>query len=184
MIQTVLHSLITFIDITALSTLVGVALCLFWTAHSKGDEETSPPFVDSLRRLLMLCLIALVISSISNFIQRTMEMSGLGITAILPVLPTVLFKTHYGRIGLVRSAGLGLALVIMVCRQAASEFPLRCRLSAVRFRSHRLFTQRHEPRCRLRRPEFAGAFGLVSSYGLLLWGGALIAIASRFPSFS
>ena len=41
-----------------------------------------------------------------------MEMSGLGITAILPVLPTVLFKTHYGRIGLVRSAGLGLALVV------------------------------------------------------------------------
>jgi putative copper export protein len=111
MIQTVLHSLITFIDLVALAAFVGVALCLFWTAHSKGGEDTPLPFVGGLRRLLMLCLIALVISSISNFIQRSMEMSGLGITAISPVLPTVLFKTHYGRIGLVRSAGLGLALI-------------------------------------------------------------------------
>ncbi|HAM51621.1 MAG TPA: hypothetical protein DCP92_13405, partial [Nitrospiraceae bacterium] len=108
----ILHSIVTFIDITALALLVGVALCFFWTARSRADEEASLPFTGSFRRLLILCLIALIISSIINLIQRTMEMSGLGLSAVPSVLPLVLFKTHYGTIGLVRSGGLALALAI------------------------------------------------------------------------
>lgn len=111
MIETVLHSLVTFIDLVALSTLVGVALCLLWSGPRVANEESPSLFLGNIRRLLVVSLIALVMSSVANLVQRTMEMSGLGIPAILPVLPTVLFKTHYGRIGLVRSAGLGLALV-------------------------------------------------------------------------
>jgi putative copper export protein len=41
-----------------------------------------------------------------------MEMSGLGITAIFPVLPTVLFKTHYGSMWFVRVAGITSALAV------------------------------------------------------------------------
>lgn len=180
MIQTVLHSIITFIDITAVSTLVGVALCLLWTAHSKDGEDTPQPFVGSLRRLLMLCLIALVISSISNFIQRTMEMSGLGITAILPVLPTVLFKTHYGRIGLVRSGGLGLALIAWFVgrRHLNSRFVavfMLCASAAIAF--SRSATSHAADFGDLSLQELSDWIHLIASS---LWGGALIAIAIVF----
>jgi putative copper export protein len=181
MIQAVLHSLITFIDITALSAVVGAALCLFWTAQSRGVEETSPPFVESLRRLLMFCLLALVMSSIGNFVQRTMEMSGLGITAILPVLSTVLFKTHYGRIGLVRSAGLGLALVICFFgrRHLNSRFAavfLLCASAAIAF--SRSATSHAADFGDLSLQELSDWFHLMASS---LWGGTLIAITIVFP---
>lgn len=180
MIQTLLHSIVTFIDITALSTLVGVALCLYWTAHSKDGEDTPPPFVGSLRRLLVLCLIALVISSISNFIQRTMEMSGLGIAAIFPVLPTVLFKTHYGRIGIVRSGGLGLALIVWFVgrRHLNSRFVavfLLCASAAIAF--SRSATSHAADLGDLSLQELSDWLHLTASS---LWGGALIAIAIVF----
>jgi len=180
MIQTVLHSIVSFVDLVALSTLFGVALCLFWTSHPKGDEETSPPFVDSLRRLLRLCLIVLVVSSISNLIQRTMEMSGLGSTAILPILPTVLFKTHYGRIGLVRSAGLGLALVIWFVgrRHLNSRFVaafMLCASAAIAF--SRSATSHAADFGDLSLQELSDWLHLLASSS---WGGALMVIASVF----
>jgi putative copper resistance protein D len=180
MIQTLLHSIVTFIDITALSTLAGVALCLLWTHRSNADEETSPRFVERLGRLLTLCLIALVISSISNFIQRTMEMSGLGITAILPVLPTVLFKTHYGRIGLVRAAGLGLALVVWFFgkRRLNSRFVavfLLCASAAIAF--SRSATSHAADFGDLSLQEISDWFHLLSAAS---WAGALIAVTAVF----
>ena len=180
MIQTVLHSIVTFIDITALCTLVGVALCLFWTAHSQLSEDTPPPFVGSLRRLLILCLIALVISSISNFIQRTMEMSGLGIAAIFPVLPTVLFKTHYGRIGIVRTGGLGLALIVWFVgrRHLNSRLVavfLLCASAAIAF--SRSATSHAADLGDLSLMEFSDWIHLTASS---LWGGALIALSIVF----
>jgi copper resistance protein D len=179
--QAVLHSLITFIDITALSVLIGGALCLFRTAHSGADEETSPAFIDSLRQLLMFCLIALVMSSIGNFVQRTMEMSGLGITAILPVLPTVLFKTHYGSIGLVRAAGIGLALVVWFAgrRRLNSRFAavfLLCASAAIAF--SRSATSHAADFGDLSLQELSDWLHLMASS---LWGGTLIAIAIVFP---
>jgi putative copper resistance protein D len=180
MIQTLLHSIITLVDITALSTLAGVALCLLWTRRSTADEGTSPLFVGRLGRLLMLCLIALVISSISNFIQRTMEMSGLGLTAILPVLPAVLFKTHYGRIGLVRSAGLGLALVVWFFgrRHLNSRFvavSLLCASAAIAF--SRSATSHAADFGDLSLQELSDWFHLLSAAS---WAGALIAVTAVF----
>ena len=180
MIQMVLHSIITFIDVAALSTLVGVALCLFWMARSRADEEASSLFVGSFRRLLMLCLIVLVISSISNLIQRTMEMSGLGITAVPPLLPEVLFKTHYGKIGLVRSGGLGLALVIWFVgrRHLNSRFVaviLLCASAAIAF--SRSATSHAADFGDLSLQELSDWFHLVASS---LWGGTLIAMAIVF----
>ena len=180
MIQTILHGMITFIDLIALSALVGAALCVLWTAPPKGGEETHPPFIDSLRRLFMLCLIALVASSIGNLIQRTMEMSGIGITEAMPLLPTVLFKTHYGRIGLVRSAGVGLALVIwLVGRRHLNSrlvaLSMICASAAVAF--SRSATSHAADFGDLSLQELSDWFHLLASS---FWGGALVAIAVVF----
>jgi copper resistance protein D len=180
MIQTVLHSLITLVELMALSTLMGVALCLLW-AKSEGHEEASQAFAERLRRLFMLCLFALVISSVSNFLQRTMEMSGLGIMEIPSVLTTVLFKTHYGKIGLVRAAGVGLALVIWFIpwRGLNSRFGavlMLCASVAIAF--SRSATSHASDFGDLTLQELSDWLHLLSTSA---WAGALIVIAIVFP---
>jgi putative copper export protein len=113
MIQTLLHSIITFMDITALCFLIGTSWFRLWLIRPADSRGALPgPFLDGLRRLLLFCLAALAVSSIGGLAQRASEMSGFGITAILPVLPTVLFKTHYGSIWFIRLAGLAAAWII------------------------------------------------------------------------
>jgi len=171
---------VSFIDITALALLVGVALCFFWTAPSRADEETSSLFAGSLRRLLTLSLILLVISSVTNLIQRTMEMSGLGLSAVPSVLPMVLFKTHYGAIGLVRSGGLALALAISFLgrRHLNSRFVsiiLLCAAATIAF--SRSATSHAADYGDLSLKELSDWFHLVASS---LWGGPLVALSIVF----
>jgi len=181
----VLHSIVTFIDIASLSILVGVALCLFWMARPAGDEQASSLFLGSLRRLLLFCLIALVISSIGNLMQRTMEMSGLGMTAVPALLPAVLFKTHYGKIGLLRAGAIGLALAISFIsrRHLNSRFVaviLFCASAAIAF--SRSATSHAADFGDLSLQELSDCFHLIASS---LWGGTLITIAIVFrPSLT
>jgi putative copper export protein len=60
----------------------------------------------ALWRLLVTCIAALTVSSLAELAGRTAEMSGQPLSAILPVLPTVLFQTHYGWVWLMRPAAL------------------------------------------------------------------------------
>jgi putative copper resistance protein D len=182
MIRMVLHSIITFIDVAALSTMVGVALCLFWMARPGADEEASRLFAGRLRRLLMFCLIMLLISSVGNLIQRTMEMSGLGLAAVFPLLPAVLFKTHFGKIGLLRAVGIGLALAISFIgrRHLNSRFVaviLFCASAAIAF--SRSATSHAADFGDLSLQELSDWLHLIASS---LWGGVLVAVAIVFRS--
>lgn len=105
-----IHSLMPFIDLTALSLVVGAALCLFWHMCPVADASPSNLCFDRFRRLLFFYLVGLTVSSIGVLVQRATEMAGLGITEITPaLLPTVLFHTHYGSMWLVRAASVVIA---------------------------------------------------------------------------
>jgi len=178
--QSLLHGIVTFIELIALSTLVGVILCLLWTVRTPGDDAPFQAFNASLRRLLVVCLIVLVISSVGNLVQRTMEMSGRGIIDTLPLIPTVLFKTHYGTVGFARAAGLGLALVVWFFgkRHLYSKgfgAIMLCAASAIAF--SRSATSHAADFGDLSLQEFADWGHLLASVG---WGGALLAIAIAF----
>jgi copper resistance protein D len=180
MVQSLLHGIVTFIELIALSTLVGVTLCLLWTVRPASDDAPSPLSAAGLRRLLMFCLIALVISSFGNLLQRTMEMSGRGIIEALPLIPTVLFKTHYGSVGLVRASGLGLALVVWFFgrRHLYSKgfgAIMLCAASAIAF--SRSATSHAADFGDLSLQELADWVHLLASAG---WGGAILAIAITF----
>ena len=126
MIQGVMRSIGTFLDLAALTALIGTAWCLLWIVPPA--KEASPSiFSARLRRLLLVCLAALVISSIVGLFQRSMEMSGIGVTAVLPVLPAVLSKSHYGSIWFVRMAGLAAAWIVVL----AGGRSLNSRISGV-----------------------------------------------------
>ncbi len=176
----VLHSLITFTDIAALCALCGLSFCILWTANSADNDSGGRLFAVSVRRMLMIIMAALVLSSISNLVQRTMEMSGLGITAIIPVLPDVLFRTHFGRIGLVRAGGLGLALVVLfVGRKRMLSRPvgflLLCASAIIAF--SRSATSHAADFGDLSVKELSDWIHLLSSAS---WAGTLIAIAGVF----
>jgi copper resistance protein D len=115
MIQAFLHSLIPWIDITALAALIGASLCLLYTAESNGKSAEYPKvFLNRVRRLIAICLSLLTISSVFGLIGRGMEMSGFGFGASLPLLPTVVFKSHYGSMWLLRVAGLIIAWIVLI----------------------------------------------------------------------
>ena len=115
MIQTFVHSIVAFIDIAALSGLIGLSLCLFYIRRPSGVSSEYPQaLLDRMRRLIVICLLMLVISTIFGLLGRGMEMSGLGLASALPLLPTVVFKSHYGSMWLLRVAGLIAAWVILI----------------------------------------------------------------------
>ncbi|MGC2061973.1 MAG: hypothetical protein WA610_03280 [Thermodesulfovibrionales bacterium] len=113
MIQLLIHSFMSFLDITALITLIGAALALLYlgTATARGTT-LGTVLTERLHRMLLVCLGTLTITIFSGLIQRSMEMSGMGINAILPVLPTTVFKTHFGSMWLVRLTGLSVAWIL------------------------------------------------------------------------
>ena len=115
MIQALVHSIVPFIDITALAVLIGAALlisCL--TRPARGPAEYPQVPSGRLRHLIVICLSMLTISTISGLISRSMEMSGFGFAASLPLLPTVIFRSHYGSMWLLRAAGLILAWIVLL----------------------------------------------------------------------
>lgn len=100
-----IHSMPNTLDLLALTTCIGALGCRLWVLQFTGktmDTLDSEPLFTNIWWLLAVCIIVLVLSSAVLLLARTAEMSGLPFTAVLPAVPTVLFKTHYGQIWLVR----------------------------------------------------------------------------------
>jgi putative copper export protein len=98
-----------------------------------GEGQAFPPtFFQRLRLLYLFCLSILSISSVGILVMRSMEMSGLGLSDVGSALPTVLLKTHFGRMWFLRQAGLFCAWIVWWTgkRHMASRFPGYCLLIA------------------------------------------------------
>jgi copper resistance protein D len=104
-----IHSIPNMLDLLALTTCIGALVCRLWVIPSSTkvtDTLDSEILITGLWRLLGVCITVLMLSSAVLLLARTAEMSGLPFTAVLPAVPTVLFKTHYGRIWLVRAVAV------------------------------------------------------------------------------
>ena len=103
------HAIPTAFDLLALVTCLGMLGCRLWVlpalAAVPGAIGVETAFA-SLWRWLVTCIAALTVSSLTELVGRTAEMSGQPLSAILPVLPTVLSQTHYGRVWLMRPVAL------------------------------------------------------------------------------
>lgn len=97
-------AVVTLIDLAAVTALIGAALCIVWV--SRRAFPYPEIFTDRLRRLLLICLAGLTISSFAVLVQRTLGMSGRDFGDVFQVLPKVIFRTHYGAMWIVRVAGL------------------------------------------------------------------------------
>jgi putative copper resistance protein D len=104
-----LHAIPTAFDLLALAACLGALGCRLWVLPT---VEGVPGAIGveavrlSLWRLLVSGMAALTVSSLAEFVGRAAEMSGQPLSVILPVLPTVLFHTHYGWVWLMRPIAL------------------------------------------------------------------------------
>jgi putative copper resistance protein D len=105
----ILHAIPTAFDLLALATCLGTLGCRLWVlpalAAVPGAIGVEAVLV-SLWRLLVTGIAAMTGSSLMELAGRTAEMSGQPLSAILPVLPTVLSQTHYGWVWLMRPIAL------------------------------------------------------------------------------
>ena len=179
--QIVVRIMVTFLDLAALTSFIGSAWCLLWMMPSAGEQAALQGYVQKrLRLLIFVCLAALVVSSFSGLVQRSIEMSGVGITSVMPMLPTVLRRTHYGSIWFVRIAGIAAAWMVMLAlgRRTASRFSALLLLlagSAVAF--SRSASGHPADFGDLSLQQFADWLHLLA---VSSWGGSLLAIAAVF----
>jgi putative copper export protein len=109
-----LVSLCTALDLLALVTCLGTLSCRLWVVPPPGMAVATTvltPLRAALWRLLGGCLIALTVSSAGEVLGRTLTMSGLPLAMLGRTLPTVLLRTHYGRVWFVRLGALALLWV-------------------------------------------------------------------------
>ena len=105
----VLYALPTAFDLLALVIGLGALGCRLWilpTVQAVSGTVGVAAILIHLWQLLLICLTALTISSLGELFGRAAEMSGLPFPDVLPLLPTILFHTHYGWVWLLRALAL------------------------------------------------------------------------------
>jgi copper resistance protein D len=113
--QTLLHATPTALDLLSTVLLIGTLASWLWVLPPVATRDSVEPFADlagGLRRLLLVALIGISVSSPAVLVGRAAEMSARPVSAIAPILPTVVLRTHYGHVWLVRLAALTTVWVI------------------------------------------------------------------------
>ena len=103
------HSAPTLIDLLALTTCIGALSCRIWVLRAAGDtsrQRDNGSLLNNVWKLIGLTAVVLLLSSFVILLTRTAEMSGLPLADGLPAVPRVLFKSHYGRVWLIRIAAV------------------------------------------------------------------------------
>ena len=151
-------------------------------ARPTGESAEYPQvLLGRVRRLLIICLSVLVVSTIFGLIGRGMEMSGFGFAASLPLLPTVVFKSHYGSVWLLRVAGLIAAWVVLMAgrRYTGSRlFGGALLLAGAAIAFSRSASGHPSDFGDLSSQQLADWLHLLA---VSAWGGSLIALAAIFP---
>jgi putative copper resistance protein D len=117
-----------WIELVSLACCTGVLVCSLWVVSSAPGDAPSgrEDLLAEMRRLLGIAAAALLASSIPDLVVRSAEMSGNPISRVLPVLPTVLLRTHVGHTWLLRTAAiLGLSVMITAARGSLRSRPLQ-----------------------------------------------------------
>jgi copper resistance protein D len=111
-----LHIIPEWIELVTLTFCIGLLVCRLWvsTLPARTGFIEQENIISGIRRLLGVCVTLMIISSGANVIWRAMEMSGRPLSAVFPVLPTVIFRTHLGRAWLIRIGALLLLSITLM----------------------------------------------------------------------
>ncbi len=105
-----MHVIPEWLELVSLVFCTGAIVCRLWVLSPAAESEFSYPegFVPGMWKLFYLGIAVLTGGSIIEFLVRTSEITGQPFPSYFPAVPTVLFKTHYGHVWIVRMLALGL----------------------------------------------------------------------------
>lgn len=104
-------ALVRWLDFAAFAALAGAA-GLDLLVLPRGAAELEPPR-RALRRLSLLATAALLLTSAAELALRAHTLAGGGIATALAALPSVLGRTHFGGLWLLRIAALALVPLLL-----------------------------------------------------------------------
>ncbi len=112
-----MHVIPEWLELISLAFCIGVIVCRLWffTPFIEGKFSYKANFISRIWTLFCFGLAVLIAGSIVELLSRTAEMSGRPFPAFFSVLPTVLFRTHYGVVWLVR---VGALLLLAISKTA------------------------------------------------------------------
>ncbi len=103
-----LHTIPGWLELISLAFCIGTLVLLLWVFDASTDSEVRSPekIRPRLWRLYGICLVLAFLCTIADLLIGASEMSGGSIRVVLAVIPTVLSKTHFGWVWLIRFASL------------------------------------------------------------------------------
>lgn len=115
-----IYVILEWVQLISLTFCIGVIVCRLWffTPSTQAEFSYQGNVISGMWKLFCFGLIFMIGGSVAGLVIRSMEMSGQPISQIPSVLPTVLFKTHYGTVWLVRIG----ALVLLALAKTATRY--------------------------------------------------------------
>jgi putative copper export protein len=106
----IIHSMPLWVELASIAFCTGILIFFLWILSA--TESPDPGLQTRLWLLFTVSVVVAMAGSVLDFLLRVAEMSGQTILSSFPLVPTVLVKTHSGRVWLIRLACLVLMLVI------------------------------------------------------------------------
>src|SRR5690625_6755473 len=107
--------IVTGFDSLAVVFAIGLTLTLWVIVPAAGFRERDQARVQlATVRCLGLCLALLWLTSLAWLWTRTASMSGQPLWAAFPVVPTVLFRSHFGAVWWLRAAAVAWATLALI----------------------------------------------------------------------
>jgi putative copper export protein len=115
-----IYIILEWVQLICLTFCVGVIVCRLWffTPPMQTEFSYQGNSISGMWQLFCFGLALLIGCAFVGLITRSVEMSGQPLSGILPVLPVVLFKTHYGTVWLIRIG----ALLLLAAAKAAVRY--------------------------------------------------------------
>ncbi|MGE5808550.1 MAG: copper resistance D family protein [Nitrospirota bacterium] len=118
-----IHSIPNWLELTFLAFSIGILISLLWVLPPRESSVLSGH--EHLRSrmwlFLTISIFAMLICSVFDLMIRSAEMSGKPVTEVFPDIPTVISRTHYGSIWLIRTAVLVLTFIVLIAGRRRRE---------------------------------------------------------------
>jgi putative copper resistance protein D len=111
-----IHSIPAWFELIFLCLCMGILSCRLWVLSPATNASLSldENLLSRMWLLFGIGIAGITASGVADILVRAAEMSGKPLQAVLPVLVTVILKTHIGQVWLIRMAALILLSVAMI----------------------------------------------------------------------
>lgn len=108
----ILHVFPGWFELISLAFCIGVLVCRIWVFPPSADTASAHgDCLAGMWRWFGIGVGVMIACTASNLFVRAVEMSGSSFFSVFPVLPVVLFRTHFGRVWIIRIAAEILLLI-------------------------------------------------------------------------